>query len=219
MNERKFTLIELLVVIAIIAILASMLLPALNRARETAKTIRCTGNQKQIGLFQAQYGLEYQDWMISYIYPYPNGTNVWWHVMQKLYYKGPALYNSGGSQGPGGRTVWFCPAENKMKINPSNYLYNYYIVADLGYNVHNKLGTFKRPSSTMWFADAAIPEGSASETAANTYVLSSNPLEAPGITRLGFYHNRSSNWLFIDGHASARKPSERTVKEIYGRAQ
>ncbi len=66
-DGKNFTLIELLIVIAIIAILAALLLPALNKARDKGKMIRCASNQKQIGTALHMYAQDFGDIVTLYI--------------------------------------------------------------------------------------------------------------------------------------------------------
>lgn len=110
LHINNFTLVELLVVIAIIMILSSMFLPALNRARDNAKSIKCSSNLRQIGVGMHAYASDYNDYFPVADYGAYGGTDTWLHQLVTGY----VTYVKYTSCLPSGKEmIYHCPAKTE----------------------------------------------------------------------------------------------------------
>lgn len=229
-NLSRFTLVELLITIAIIAILAAILLPALNRARQKAKDISCLSNLKQIGL----YLMEYTEQNNGY-FPKANGlltagAESWsgsgrWQDGLYALKSGKKTANklhwrtSDNTTPSRPADIFGCPAQENLPWNGANttfgfmahyminsYISNYsgeaYVKNNATYNIRNVRSAARK---------MAIADGERRNCGGPSYAC---PLaetranlwaQSYGMHRLRHLSNRGVNVLFIDGHSASRR--------------
>ena len=225
-EKRGFTLVELLVVIAVIALLAGMLLPALNAAREKGRGTSCLGNLKQIATANLMYAGDNEEYSVPYSVtdsPDPNQPGYYWFGIQKT----DKMYDITDSPLLGSyygyaANVMVCPvtrAEHVPDLTAAEfgggYGYNNWWFGHYSSSRGNsktgpfpfRMSSFRKVSSTIIFGDCARTDRTSGEYQYSTPMMYCK--KQPGGSTYGnsqgtshFRHSSRSGTAWADGHVT-----------------
>jgi prepilin-type N-terminal cleavage/methylation domain-containing protein/prepilin-type processing-associated H-X9-DG protein len=197
-NKQAFTLVELLVVVAIIAILMAILLPALQVARERARSVKCMNNTRNLGQAFMNYTLAYDEYM-----PVHHADYILWPVELKSLLKDTEVFWCPSATKA---TKWdgkpFGPFDRRFPYGINDWGYWEVIdqtngdmgIGGWGYpGWRRKISTLRNPAEMIAFLDSNATGNFDSCVDPNMPDL---PGEGPG-----YRHNLGANVVFADGHS------------------
>jgi len=208
-KNYPFTMVELLIVIAIIVILASLMFPALNKARDSVKAISCVNNQRQCGLAITSYIGDYDGYFLNEVAPgkwtdlYPGAQSTFKKVLFINKYL-PDGTNAVGC--PSSPAYSECSQNNYSSLNSVYISYGFrwngfskaedHSIFTAGYMVYAK--RIKKSTSFFLLADSLSYEATSGKFI-QTYQLTN--------TTAAMRHNNKANFLFLDGHVERLSPN------------